>query len=94
MVFKAVIVFDVVAILEGTATIILGGVAVSTLGAVGTRVRASGCPDMIKESCRMVDRCFSFALAIVGIVPPSCSKMSPATRRVCHAWIKQGLGNG
>jgi hypothetical protein len=82
MVFRAVIMFNVVATLGGTATTTLGDVAVSALRAVGTGGGALGWPDMIKESCQMSDRCFNFALAIVGIVPPSCSKMSLATRRV------------
>jgi hypothetical protein len=90
MVFGAMIVFDVVATLGGAATTTLGGVAFSTLGAVGTGGGASGCLDMIKESCRMADRCLFFSLAVVGIVPPSCSKMSPATRRVLSCLYKTG----
>ncbi len=90
MVFGTVIVFDVVATLRGAATTTLGGVAVSTCGAVGMGVGALGCPDMIKESFWMADRCFNFALAIVGIVPPSCSKMPPAAHRVLSCSDKTG----
>ncbi len=81
---------NVVATLEGAATTTLGGVAVSTLGAVGMGGGASGCPDMTKERCQMVDRCFMFSLAVVGIVPPSCSKMSPVTCRVLSCLDKMG----
>jgi hypothetical protein len=82
MVLGAVIVFDVVATLGGAATITLGGVAVSTLGAVGAGNGTSRWADMIAVSCWMADRCFISALAVVGMVPPSCSNMSPATCRV------------
>jgi hypothetical protein len=61
MVFRDVIMFNVVATLGGTATTALGGVAVSTLGAVGMGGGALGCLDMIKEGCWMADRCFIFA---------------------------------
>jgi hypothetical protein len=81
-VLGAVIVFEVVATLGGAATATLGGVAVSTLGTVGTGDEASGWADMIAVSCRMADRCFILALAEVGMVPPSCLNMSPATCRV------------
>ncbi len=53
--------------------------AVSTLGAVGTRDGASGWPDMIAVSCWMANRCLILALAVVGMAPPSCSNMLPAT---------------
>ncbi len=86
-----VIVFKVVATLGGAATTTLGGVAVSTLGAVGTRDGASSWADMIAVSCRMAARCFILALAVVGMVPPSCSNMSPAASRVLLFLNKTGI---
>ena len=82
MLLGAVILFEVVATLRGAATTTLAGVAVSTLGAVGTGDEASGWADMIAVSCQMADRCFILALAVVGMVPPGCSNMSPAACRV------------
>ncbi len=79
---RDVIVFKVVATLGGAATATLGGVAVSTLGVVGTRVGAPGWADMIVVSCRMAARCFILALAVVGMVPPSCSNMLLAASSV------------
>jgi hypothetical protein len=76
-VLGAVMVFDVVATLGGATIANLGGVAVLTLGAVSTRNRAFGTPDMIADSCVITVRCFIFALAVVGMVPPSFSKMLP-----------------
>ena len=70
--------FDVVATLGGVTIATLGGVAFPTLGAASTRDGASGTPDMIADSCKTADRCFILALAIVGMVPPSFLKMSPA----------------
>ncbi len=78
----AVIMFEVVATLGDAATATLGGVAVSTLGAVGTGAGASGWADMIAVSSWMADRCFILALAVVGMVPPSCLNMSPAACKV------------
>ncbi len=89
--FGAVIVFEVVATLGGAATATLRGVAVSTLGAVGTGDGASGWADMIAVSCRIADRCFILALAVVGMVPPSCSNMSPAACRVLSCSNKTGI---
>jgi hypothetical protein len=89
-VFGDVIVFNMVATLGGAATTTLGDMAVSTLEAVGMGVGALGCLDMIKESSQMADRCFNLSLAVVGIVPPSCSKMSPAVRRVLSCLDKTG----
>jgi hypothetical protein len=91
MVLGAVIVFKVVATLGDAATTTLGGVAVSTLGAVVTRDRASGWADMIAVSCWMADRCFILALAVVDMVPPSCSSMSPATCTVLSCLDKMGI---
>jgi hypothetical protein len=95
-VLGAVIVFKVVANLGGAATTTLVGVAVSTLGAVGTGDMASGWADMnmIAVSCWIADRCFILALAVVGMVPPSCSNMLPAACRVLSGLDKTGLGNG
>ena len=76
-VLGAVMVFDVVATLRGVSIATLGGVAVPTLGAVSTRDGALGTPDMIADSCVIAVRCFIFALAVVGMVPPSFSKMLP-----------------
>jgi hypothetical protein len=76
-VLGAVMVFDVVATLGGATIANLGGVAVPTLGAVSTRDGALGTPDMIADSCVIAARCFIFALAVVGMVPPSFSKMLP-----------------
>jgi hypothetical protein len=92
MVLGDVIMFKVVASLGGAATATLGGVAVSTLGAVGTRDRALSWADTIAVSCRMAARCFILALAVVGMVPPSCSNMSPATSRVLSCSDKTGIG--
>ena len=73
-----VIMFNVVVTLICATTATLGGVAIPTLGAASTGDGASGTPDMIADSCRIAGRCFIFALAVVGMVPPSCSKMLPA----------------
>ena len=70
-------VLDVVTTLGGATIATLGGVAVPTLGAVSTRDGALGTVDMIADSCVIVARCFIFAPAVVGMVPPSFSKMSP-----------------
>jgi hypothetical protein len=91
MVRGDVIVFEVVATLGGAATATLGGVAVSTLGAVGTGDGASGWADMIAVSCRMAARCFILALAVVGMVPPSCLNMSPAANSVLSFLDKMGI---
>ena len=90
MVRGDVIVFNLVATLGGAATTTLGGVAVATLRAVGMGVGASGCPDMMKEGCQVVYTCFNFALAVVGIMTPSCSKMSRAACRVLSCLDKTG----
>ncbi len=87
----AVIMFEVVATLRGAATTTLGGVAVSTFGAVGTRDGATGWADMIAVSCWMADRCFILALAVVGMVPPSCSNILPAACRVLLCLDKTGI---
>jgi hypothetical protein len=76
-VFGAAMVFDVVATLGGATIATLGGVAVPTLGAVLPRDGALSTCDMMVESCVIADRCLILALAVVGMVPPSCSKMSP-----------------
>jgi hypothetical protein len=91
MVLGAVIVFEVVATLGGAATTTLRGVAVSTLGAVGTGDGALGWADMIVVSCRMAARCFILALNVVGMVPPSCSNMSLVTCRVLSCSDKTGI---
>jgi hypothetical protein len=91
MVLGAVIVFEVVAALGGAAIATLGGVAVFTLGAVGTGDGASGWADIIAVSCRMAARCFILALAVVGMVPPSCLNMSPAACRVLSCLDKMGI---
>jgi hypothetical protein len=70
-------VFDAVATLGGATITTLGGVAVPTLGAVLTIDGALGTLDMIADSCVIAARCFIFALAVVGMVPPSFSKMLP-----------------
>ncbi len=82
MVLGDVIMFEVVATLGGAATATLRGVTVSTIGAVGTGDGALGWADIIVVSCQMAARCFILALAVVGVVPPSCSNMSPAASRV------------
>ena len=69
-----VIVFEVVATLRGVTIATLGGVAVPTLGAASTGDGALGTLDMIADSCKTADRCFIFALADVGMVPPSFLK--------------------
>ncbi len=74
-VLGAVMVFDVVATLGGATIATLGGVAVPTLRAVSTRDGALGTLDMIADSCVIAARCVIFALAVVGMVPPSFSKM-------------------
>ncbi len=76
-VLGAVMVFNVVATLEGAPIATLGGVAVPTLRAVLTRDGALGTRDMMAESCVIAGRCLILALAVVGMVPPSFSKMSP-----------------
>ena len=81
-VLDAVIVFDVVTTLGGAATATLGGAAVPTLRGALTGEEALGIPDMIADSCVIAARCFIFALAAIGMVPPSFSKMSPTTRIV------------
>ncbi len=87
-----VIVFEVVATLGGAATNTLRGVAVFILGAVGTRDGgASGWANMIAVSCRMAARCFILAFAVVGMVPSSCSNMSPAASRVLSCSDKTGI---
>jgi hypothetical protein len=78
-VLGAVMVFNVVATLGGATIATLRGVAVPTLGAVLTRDGALDTPDMIADSCLIAARCFIVALAVVGMVPPSFSKMSPTT---------------
>jgi hypothetical protein len=78
-VLGVVMVFDVVAKLGGATIATLGGVAVPTLGAVLTRDGALGTRDMIADNCVIAARCLIFALAVIGMVPPSFSKMSPAT---------------
>ena len=91
MVHGDVIMFKVMATLGGAATATLGGVAVSTLGAVGTGDGASGWADMIAVSCRMADRCFILALAVVDMVPPSCLNMSLAASSVLLFLDKMGI---
>ena len=76
-VLGAVMVFDVVATLGGVTIPTLEGEAVPTLRAVFTRDGALGTLDMIADSCLIAARCFIFVLAVVGMVPPSFSKMSP-----------------
>ena len=76
-VLGAVMVFDVVATLRGATITTLGGVAVPTIGAVLPRDGALGTLDMIVDSCVISARCVIFALAVVGMMPPSFSKMSP-----------------
>ncbi len=88
---RDVIVFEVVATLGGAATATLGGVAVSTLGAVGTGNGALGLADMIAVSCQMAARCLILTLAVVGMVPPSCSYMSLAASRVLLFLDKTGI---
>ncbi len=77
IVLGVVILFGVVAFLGGVTIPTLGDVAVPTLGAALTGDGTLGTPDMIADSCVIVARCFIFALAAVGMVPPSFSKMSP-----------------
>ncbi len=76
-VLGVVMVLDVVATLGGATIATLGSVAVPTLGAVLTRDGALGTRDMIADSCVIAARCLFFALAVVGMVPPSFSKMLP-----------------
>ncbi len=87
-------VFDVVATLGGVAIPTLGGGSVSTLGDLGRGGGNLSWPDIIVESWQIVGRCLSLALAIVGIVCPSCSKRLPPQVRFCLAQMQQGLGNG
>ena len=89
-VLGAVMVFNVVANFVGATVATLGGVAVPTLGAILTRDEALGTRDMIADSCVIAVRCFIFALAVVGIVPPSFSKMLPTARRVLSFSDKTG----
>jgi hypothetical protein len=91
MVFGAVIVFDVVTTLGGAASATLGSVAVPIRGTGITGDGVSGWPDMIPESCRMADRCFIFSLAFAGMVPWSCSKITPAACRVWSCLGKTGI---
>ncbi len=88
---RDVIVFKVVVTLGGSETATLGGVAVSPLGAVGTGDGAPGWADMMAVSCQIAARCFILALAVVGMVPPSCSNMSPATSSVLLFLDKMGI---
>ncbi len=46
---------------------------------------------MIAVSFWMADRFFILALAVVGMVPPSCLKMSPAACRVLLCLNKTGI---
>ncbi len=85
------IVFEVVATLRGAATTTLEGVAVSTLGAVGIRVGAPGWAYIIALSCRMAARYFILALAVVGMVPPSCLIMLPAASSILLFLDKMGI---
>jgi hypothetical protein len=91
MVCWNVIVFKVVTTLRGAANATLGVVAVSTLGALGTGDGAPGWADMIAVSCQMAARCFILALAVLGMVPPSCSNMSPAASSVLLFLDKMGI---
>jgi hypothetical protein len=75
-------VFDVIATLGGAATTTLGGGVASTLGDVGRGGGDLGWPDIIMESWQIAARCLSLALAIVGIVRPSCSKRLAAASKV------------
>ncbi len=83
-VLGAVMVYDVVGTIEGAPIATLGGEAVPTLGAVLTRDGALGSRDiMMAESCVIAAKCLILALAVVGMVPPSISKMSPTA---CSVW--------
>ncbi len=73
MVRGVVMVFDVAATLGGVAITTLGGRSVSTLGDVGRGGVKLSWTDIIVESWRIAARCLSLALAVVGIVHPSCS---------------------
>jgi hypothetical protein len=77
-----VMVFDVVATLGGVAIATLGGRSVSTLGDLGRGGGKSSWLDIIMESWQFAARCFSLALAVVGIVCPSCSKMSATASKI------------
>ncbi len=81
MVFGAVMVLDVKATLGGAATGTLGGVAGTTLGDVGLGGGGVlGRPDMIVVSRQIASRCFSLAVAVVGIVrPSSCNRLPTAS---------------
>jgi hypothetical protein len=89
-VLGVVIVFDMVATLGGAPIAIHGGVTVPTRGAASTGDGASGTPDMITDSCAITDRCLIFALAVVGMVPPSFSKMLPTAQKVLLCSDKTG----
>jgi hypothetical protein len=89
-VLGAVMVFNVVAALGGATITTLEGVAVPTLGAASTGDGASGTTDMIADSCVIAARCFIFALALVGMVPPSFSKMLPTAQTVLLCSDKTG----
>ena len=89
-VLGAVIVFDVVATLGGAIIDTLGGVAVPTLGVASHRDGALGTSDMIADSCATAARCFIFALAVEGMVPPSFSKMLLTAQRVLLCSNKTG----
>ena len=90
-VLGVVIVFDVVATLGGVTIATLRGVAVPTLIVASTgEDGASGIPDMIADSCMIAAICFIFALTVVGMVPPSFSKMLLTTRKVLSCSNKTG----
>jgi hypothetical protein len=82
MVFGAMMVLDIVANLGGAAIATLGGMAGTTLGDVGSRGGALGWPAMIVVSFRMVLRCFSLAVVVVGIACPSCCNRLAAASKV------------
>ncbi len=82
MVFGAVMVLDVVAILGGAATATLGGVVGTTLRDVVLGGGAIGWPDIMVVSWQMAFRCFSLAVVIVGVAHPSCYNRLAAASKV------------
>jgi hypothetical protein len=78
MVVGDVMLFDVVATLSGGLSATLGAEP-STLCA-GSSILIAGWFVRMLVSCRMASTCFAFAVADVGIVPPSTVRKSVAAR--------------
>jgi hypothetical protein len=78
MIVRDVIMFDVVATLGGGLSATLGA-GPSTLCA-GSSILIAGWFVRMLVSCHMALTCFAFAVADVGIVPPSAVRRSVAAR--------------